>query len=179
MLDDIALRVSQCLQHAGAKALPIPASQLLDKTNWRSYISHKAVAVAAGVGWQGKSLLVVNPEHGPRIRLVTILTDASLDADKPIKNKCGKCPACSKACPAQAIKNVNTDWHYSDRNEALHFERCLDKVSRSTQSCPLLRALFAVSALRSVRGVRKRNAADPRVLERMVQHISFAPGQPA
>jgi epoxyqueuosine reductase len=138
LLDDIALRVSQCLQHAGAKALPIPASQLLDKTNWRSYISHKAVAVAAGLGWQGKSLLVVNPEHGPRIRLVTILTDASLDADKPIKNKCGKCPACSKACPAQAIKNVNTNWHYSDRNEALHFERCLDKVSKEHTKLPFI-----------------------------------------
>jgi epoxyqueuosine reductase len=138
LLDDIAVRVSQCLQQGGAKALPIPASQLLDKTNWRSYISHKAVAVAAGLGWQGKSLLVVNPEHGPRIRLVTILTDAPLNADKPTKNKCGKCPACSKACPAQAIRNVNTDWHYSDRNEALHFERCVQRVSQENTKLPFI-----------------------------------------
>jgi epoxyqueuosine reductase QueG len=138
LLDDIALRVSQHLQQARAKTLPIPASQSLDTTNWTSYISHKAVAVAAGLGWQGKSLLVVNPEHGPRIRLVTVLTDAPLDPDKPIKNRCGKCPACSEACPVQAIKNVNTDWHYSDRNEALYFNRCVAKVTQEFTKLPFI-----------------------------------------
>ncbi len=64
LLDDIAVRISQFLQNAGHKALPIPASQLLDKTEWYSYVSHKAVAIAAGIGWQGKSLLVVTPQCG-------------------------------------------------------------------------------------------------------------------
>ncbi len=104
LLDEIALRISQYLQNSGARALPIPASQLLDKTEWLSYISHKAVGIAAGLGWQGKSLLLVNPRYGPRIRLVTILTDADLEPDEPIRNRCGKCTSCTDACPAQAIK---------------------------------------------------------------------------
>ena len=138
LLDDIAVRVAQLLQQEGAKALPIPASQLLDKTEWFSYISHKAVALAAGIGWQGKSLLVVHPRYGPRIRLVTILTDLSLTADKPRKNLCGKCTKCTESCPAQAIKNVNTDYHYESRDEALYFERCVSKVSQEFTALPFI-----------------------------------------
>jgi epoxyqueuosine reductase len=130
LLDDIAIRVGQFLQNAGAKALPIPASQLLDSENWRSYISHKAVAIAAGIGWQGKSLLVVSQLYGPRIRLVTVLTDMELIPDKPLANRCGKCSSCAQACPAQAIRNVNTKRHYADREEALFFDRCVTKVTQ-------------------------------------------------
>jgi epoxyqueuosine reductase len=138
LLDNIAVRVSQYLQNAGHKALPIPASQLLDNTEWYSYISHKAVAIAAGIGWQGKSLLVITPQWGPRIRLVTVITAAALQPDPPIKNRCGKCSYCTKACPAQAIKNVNTMTHYSDREEALHFDKCVAKVSQEFTKLPFI-----------------------------------------
>ena len=46
VLDDIAVRVSQHIQEAGGTALPIPASQVLDKTAWTSYISHKEIGRA-------------------------------------------------------------------------------------------------------------------------------------
>ncbi len=157
LLDDIAVRVAQFLQEAGAKALPIPASQLLDKAEWYSYISHKAVAIAAGIGWQGKSLLVVHPRFGPRIRLASIFTDLALQPDEPLKNKCGKCVACTKACPAQAIKNVNTDSHYASRDEALHFERCVAKVSQEFTSLPFIDNPICGVCIRACpRGQRKR-----------------------
>ena len=44
-------------------------------------ISHKAVARTEGIGWQGKSLLIVSPQYGPRIRLATVLTDMPLEPD--------------------------------------------------------------------------------------------------
>ena len=91
LLDELALRVSLAIQKAGGRALPLPASQILDAERLTSYLSHKAVAVAAGVGWQGKSLLVVSPQHGPRIRLVTVLADLPLAPDAPLKNRCGGC----------------------------------------------------------------------------------------
>lgn len=128
LLDDLALRVSQALQAAGGRALPLPASQMLDAGRLTSYLSHKAVAVAAGLGWQGKSLLVVTPQHGPRVRLVTVLTDLDLIPDAPLKNRCGKCTACRDACPAQAIRGVGTTSHYASREEALFFDRCRAKV---------------------------------------------------
>jgi epoxyqueuosine reductase len=138
LLDLIALRASQYLQGLGFKALPIPASQALNTTEWYSYISHKAVAIAAGVGWQGKSLLVVNPQHGPRIRLVTVLTDADLDPDEPVRNRCGRCTECTEACPVGAIKNVNTKTHYSSRNEAIDFKKCVEQVWQKNTKLPYI-----------------------------------------
>lgn len=138
LLDEIALKVMRYIQDSGARALPIPASQLLDEKEWYSYLSHKAVAIAAGIGWQGKSLLVVNPKYGPRIRLVTVLTDMHIKPDRHLKNLCGKCTSCTEACPAKAIKNVNTHSHYADRNEALHFNRCVAKVSKEFRKRPFI-----------------------------------------
>lgn len=128
LLDELALRVSLEIQKAGARALPLPASQVLDPQRLTSYLSHKAVAVAAGVGWQGKSLLLVSPQFGPRVRLVTVLTDLALTPDAPLKNRCGKCTSCRDACPAQAIRGVNTDSHFASREEALRFDLCRAKV---------------------------------------------------
>lgn len=128
LLDEAALRVTRHLEERGARAMPLPASQVLDVEHNRSYLSHKAVAVAAGIGWQGKSLLTVSPQFGPRIRLVTVLTDADLTPDEPLRNRCGACTKCTDACPAGAIKNVSTDSHYASRDEALHFERCVHHV---------------------------------------------------
>lgn len=128
LLDDMALRGASVLQRAGYRAMPMPASQILDNDECVSYVSHKAVAVASGLGWQGKSLLVIHPEHGPRIRLNTILTDAPLRADEPMRNRCGKCNICYKACPSGAIRGVKTDYHYSSREEALDFEKCRHKI---------------------------------------------------
>ena len=87
-------------------------------------ISHKAVARMAGLGWQGKSLLLVNPEVGPRIRLVTILTDLDLPPDQPLPNGCGKCRECEKACPAGAIKGTPFGEGYAAREDAWDMTAC-------------------------------------------------------
>lgn len=136
LLDELALRASLALQQAGARALPLPASQVLDAANLTSYLSHKAVAVAAGVGWQGKSLLLVSPQHGPRVRLVTVLTDMPLAPDAPLKNRCGACTACAEACPAQAIRGARTESHFASREEALRFDRCRAMVLETFAKLP-------------------------------------------
>jgi len=136
LLDELALRISLAVQKAGGRALPVPASQILDSERLTSYVSHKAVAVAAGIGWQGKSLLVVSPEHGPRLRLVTVLTDLPLTPDEPLKNRCGGCTACTDACPAKAIRGAKTESHYESREEALHFDRCRTLVLEEFPKLP-------------------------------------------
>lgn len=128
ILDEIAFRTAALLEEEGFKALPIAASQVLDTTNWYGAISHKAVGRMAGLGWQGKSLLLVTPRYGPRVRLATVLTDAPLKIDGPIKNRCGKCTQCEEACPVGAIKGVSTRGHYERRREALYFSRCVEKL---------------------------------------------------
>jgi epoxyqueuosine reductase len=128
ILDEIAFHAANLLQRDGFNSLPIPASQVLDRENWYGAITHKAVGRIAGLGWQGKSLLLVNPDYGPRIRLATILTDAPLNPDGPIENRCGDCTQCRDACPVGAIKGVGTKDGYETREEALYFSRCVEKL---------------------------------------------------
>ncbi|MEW5722037.1 MAG: 4Fe-4S double cluster binding domain-containing protein [Thermodesulfobacteriota bacterium] len=128
LLDHLALRVSGALRKDGRRALPIPASQILDREHWLGAISHKAVARMAGLGWQGKSLLLVNPKVGPRLRLVTILTDLELPADRPLANQCGQCEECRKACPAGAIKGTPFEEGYRTRAQAWDARLCTDKL---------------------------------------------------
>jgi epoxyqueuosine reductase len=136
ILDEIAFRTTNILQRDGFNGLPIPASQVLDRENWYGAISHKAVGRMAGLGWQGKSLLLVNPDYGPRIRFATILTDAPLDKDGPIENRCGECTLCTDACPVGAIKGVGTKDNYKSREEALYFPRCVEKLTVEFSKLP-------------------------------------------
>jgi len=90
----------------------------------------------AGLGWQGKNLLLITPEYGSRVRLVTVLANAPLKTDAPIKNRCGNCMLCRDACPVGAIKGVNTENHYRDRDEALYFHKCVEKLAGEFAKLP-------------------------------------------
>jgi len=140
ILDEISFKASDLLQADGHRSLPVPASQVLDRKNWYGAISHKAAGRMAGLGWQGKSLLLVNPLYGPRIRLATILTNAPLTPDKPIANGCGECTLCMDACPVGAIKGISAEAHYQNREEALHFSRCVEKLVGEFSAMPSMGA---------------------------------------
>ncbi|MBI5848880.1 MAG: epoxyqueuosine reductase [Nitrospirae bacterium] len=127
-LDGITAALVHWIKEQGFAAKAVPASFITDEVNLLGNVSHKAVARMAGIGWQGKSLLIVSPQYGPRIRLATVLTDMPLVPDVPLKNRCGKCTECTKACPASAIKNVLAGDRYESRDEALYFSRCADKT---------------------------------------------------
>lgn len=116
--------VTRWVVERGFRATPIPASLMVDDPGLLGNISHKAVARMAGLGWQGKSLLLVTPEFGPRVRLATVLTDMPLVPDRPVENRCGACSECSRACPASAIRNVPTADHYATREDAVVLSRC-------------------------------------------------------
>jgi epoxyqueuosine reductase QueG len=127
-LDGVTARLVRWTRRRGFSALAIPASRIEDETNLLGSISHKAVARLAGLGWQGKSLLIVSPQYGPRIRLSTLMTDMPLSADTPLKNRCGACTECARACPAAAIKNIGVKDRYQTREQALYFSRCVKQT---------------------------------------------------
>jgi len=103
-LDQIALRAVNFIQEKGYGALPIPASQIVDWEKQTAHLSHKKIGELAGLGFIGRSNLLVNPRIGAQFRLVTILTDAPIEPDKPLDIDCGSCAACVAACPSGAIK---------------------------------------------------------------------------
>lgn len=74
------------------------------ETDYDSLLPHKTVATRSGLGWIGKSALLVTEEFGSMIRISSLLTDAPLETTKPINiSKCGNCSVCTESCPAGAI----------------------------------------------------------------------------
>lgn len=118
-LDRIALRLSFTIKKMGYKALPIPASQIVDWQNQKAHLSHKMIAKRAGMGWIGRNNLIVHPEKGAKIRLATILTDMPLKTDKPLQRECTVCRRCVEICPANALGDSYRDY---DMN------KCLEKL---------------------------------------------------
>lgn len=111
-LDRAALLVSSRVQDLGFRALPIPASQVIDWQKQRAHLSHKKIGRLAGLGWIGRNNLLVNPDFGARFRLVTVLTDIPLEPSKPMAADCGACRKCLSICPADAIKERPEDFDH-------------------------------------------------------------------
>jgi epoxyqueuosine reductase QueG len=107
-LDLIASVVSSYLNQKGHRALPIAVANRTDEENALPSVSHKMIAHIAGLGWIGKNCLLITPQHGPRLRLISILTNAPLETvDNPLTQRCGECRECVKICPVKAIKGKN------------------------------------------------------------------------
>lgn len=110
LLDQIALKLSLYIQEEGYQALPIPASQIVDWNKQIAHLSHKMIALRAGIGWLGRNNLIVHPEYGAKIRLSTILTDLPLKEGKEVKDGCCECKRCIEICPAEALKFSYKDY---------------------------------------------------------------------
>jgi epoxyqueuosine reductase len=75
----------------------------------RAYVDTGAVlerelAQRAGLGWAGKSTMLVQPGRGTYYFLGVILLDVELAYDAPfVADRCGTCSACLSACPTGAL----------------------------------------------------------------------------
>jgi len=110
LLDRVALRLADLIEARGFRAVPIPASQLVDWESLRGHVCHRTVAYYAGHGWFGRNNLIVNPRYGARVRYATVLTNFPLAADEPSTQDCGDCWACVSVCPAGAIQTSARDF---------------------------------------------------------------------
>ncbi len=60
-------------------------------------------AAQAGIGWHGKSTMLLNEELGTWFFLAEVLTTLAIPADRPARDRCGTCERCITACPTGAI----------------------------------------------------------------------------
>lgn len=135
-LDITASIICSFIQNEGYKVLPIPASERVDDERICASFSHKLGARLSGLGWIGKSCLLVTPQHGPRVRWTSILTDASLGpTGKPMDVQCGECRECVDICPTKAFagKNFCADEPREVRYDARKCEKYFDAMKSNGQ----------------------------------------------
>lgn len=108
-VNEVARKIVATLERRGVRALnpamgfPMEMNRFPGKV-W--VVSHKPVAVAAGLGHMGIHRNVIHPKFGSFILLGTVLLDAEVTAyDRPIDyNPCVECKMCVAACPVGAIE---------------------------------------------------------------------------
>lgn len=108
VLDEIAYKLSVMINAKGRKAVFFPRdgygdiSVLIDKPE--AAFSHVIAGKYAGLGTIGYSHALLTKEFGPRVRLVSVLTNADVAPDKMLeKDFCIKCELCKKCCPTSAF----------------------------------------------------------------------------
>lgn len=83
-------------------------AELATDFNFRPFVDsapvmERPLADKAGLGWTGKHTLLLNAEAGSFFFLGELLINLPLPIDEPQPEKCGKCVACIKICPTNAI----------------------------------------------------------------------------
>lgn len=97
------------MEKHGVICAPIPTneSQLDEATGrWRSVISQKHAAQAAGLGTIGRHSLLITPEFGSMLWLGCVLCQTAFEPDKMKKKICSNCNLCVNACPVNALENA-------------------------------------------------------------------------
>lgn len=101
---------------------------------FRTQLPYKTLATRAGIGWIGKSAVLITKEYGNAIRLNGVLTDMPLETGMPIDSSlCGDCCECVKNCPGKAIKGNLWDVH-TDRDDLLDAFACKKAVIERGQA---------------------------------------------
>lgn len=169
LLNSVATKVARFLEEGGYRALPIPPAYPRINKEIAGILSHRHAAVAAGIGELGLNNLLITKRFGPRVRLVTIVTEAPLRPDEPYqgrlceqwREKCGL--ACVKNCPTNALKADGT----LNKTKCLHYQEQIMPWSAvelrcglCVGSCPIGRRVFKETARPDLRSesVREKRA---------------------
>ena len=133
-LDTVTEKIAGRLRKNGVDALAYSATNNDEELDAQGNsllkvkVSHKLAATRSGMGWIGKTDLLVTSLYGPRVRLATVLVGpAVLPEFPPIEESlCGSCLVCVRACPASAA-NGNLWKAGMSREEFYNPFRCREK----------------------------------------------------
>ena len=140
--NSVARAVGASLNEKGIRAMNSSSGFPMDMAKWPGKMwpmSHKPVAVAAGLGVMGLNRLLLHPLFGSFNVLGTILFDREVSAyDSPLEfNPCVDCKLCASVCPVGAIGadgsfNFTTCMTHNYRDRMGGFQDWIERVVSST-----------------------------------------------
>ncbi len=138
-LDDLAYDLTRFLNRQGQASFFFPRDgygtlRALREKNLAAF-SHVMAAKYAGLGTIGASHNLLTPEFGPRVRLVSVFTEAVLPPDPPLTGElCIRCAACAKCCPKGAIR-MREDRVIADYDKTACLEMTEELTARRCYPC--------------------------------------------
>ncbi len=111
-MDTIALDFCIEMEKLQVACVPIPTneSEWDGRTGrYRSIISQKHAAQAAGLGTIGRNSLLITLEFGSMIWLGAVLCGQELEADDGKPALCNNCGLCVETCPVSALERPEID----------------------------------------------------------------------
>jgi epoxyqueuosine reductase len=111
-------------EHGGTQKCYVDTGPILERDH----------AAEAGVGWHGKSTMLIDPKLGAWFFLGEILTTLELPSDAPQEPRCGTCQRCIVACPTGAI----TEPHRLDARRCISYLTIELKGSIPVELRPLI-----------------------------------------
>ena len=104
--------------------VPIPTNESQwDKNTgrWRSIVSQKHMAQAAGLGTIGRHSLLITPEFGSMVWLGAVLCEQEFEPDEMKESLCNNCNLCVDICPVNALENLEITqqscWNFAFGND--------------------------------------------------------------
>lgn len=141
-LTQAAHDVAKVSRGNGLKALPLSAAGCpLDTRFLKAVFSYKHAGQTAGLGYIGRSSLLLTQRFGPRVRLSCCLTEAVLEPLEPremgMVNACEGCDVCINNCPAKALGPPQAEEPYAINKFACSSFRSAGGCSECMRLCPV------------------------------------------
>ena len=82
-------------------------------------LDDRKAALDAGLGFMGKSGMIISPRYGSYIFIGQVVHDLAIEADEPLNQTCMSCGACISRCPGGALSE-----------DGFEIQRCLSEISQ-------------------------------------------------
>jgi epoxyqueuosine reductase QueG len=135
LLDEIAYKLTVLLDSEKIKTAFFPRDGYGDISVLtrcpEAAFSHVLAAKYAGLGTIGYNHTLLTQEYGPRVRFVSILTEAEIAPDPVLKKDlCNHCGMCAKCCPTNAFYDIGKPVAYMNKSKCALYHKKLRELFR-------------------------------------------------
>jgi epoxyqueuosine reductase len=157
-------KLARFLEDLGYRTIPIPAAYPRINKELMGVFSHRHAAVLAGLGEIGLNNLLITPQFGPRVRLMSVVTEVLLEPDQPYKKslcrkqqkECGK--ICVKSCPVGALSpdgEINKDLCLRYQEQIMPWSAVELRCGMCLGVCPIGKRQFKIPSKLRAKRVRE------------------------